>query len=109
MKRACLLAWLLSLLLLASSAFGQSAGPTRVLVLDPESKFLSPKELAGLGNHLRSLAAKYPSLKVLKAPGRGLAELLVPSVFLPRHRVGEHSFGVNPEAIFALSIALNVA
>ena len=49
---------------------------------------------------------------VTSATGRtaaGLAELLVPSVFLPRHRVGEHSFGVNPEAIFALSIALNVA
>jgi hypothetical protein len=63
------------LVLIPGSGFGQSASPRRILVLNPESKFVGAKKLGNLGKHLRSLAERYPSLKVLKAPPGGIKRL----------------------------------
>jgi len=49
-------------------AWGQEAGPTKILVLNPESRVLSPKKLRNLGKHLRSLIKRYPSLEVQEIP-----------------------------------------
>lgn len=59
---------ILPLLLAGWPANGQEAGPTKILVLNPESRVLSPKKLRTLGKHLRSLIKRYPSLEVKEIP-----------------------------------------
>jgi len=59
---------ILPILLAGVPAGGQEAGPTRILVLNPESRVLSPKKLRDLGKHLRSLIRRYPSLEVKEIP-----------------------------------------
>lgn len=49
-------------------AWGQEAGPSKILVLNPESRVLSPNKLRDLGKHLRSLIKRYPSLDVKEIP-----------------------------------------
>ncbi len=58
----------LPLLLAGWSAAGQEAGPKKILVLNPESRVLDPGKLHTLGNHLRSLIRRYPSLEVKEIP-----------------------------------------
>jgi hypothetical protein len=59
---------ILPFLLAGWPAMGQEAGPTKILVLNPESRVLSPKKLRNLGKHLRSLIKRYPSLEVKEIP-----------------------------------------
>lgn len=59
---------ILPFLLAGWPAIGQEAGPTKILVLNPESRVLSPKKLRNLGKHLRSLIKRYPSLEVKEIP-----------------------------------------
>jgi hypothetical protein len=49
-------------------AAGQETGPKKILVLNPESRVLSPNKLRNLGKHLRFLIRRYPSLEVLEIP-----------------------------------------
>ncbi|MBW1811133.1 MAG: PEGA domain-containing protein [Deltaproteobacteria bacterium] len=65
----------LAMVFSGSTAAGQESGPLKILVLDPESRFFKSKKLNDLGNHLRSLAARYPSLSVLKVPGMSVKQL----------------------------------
>jgi hypothetical protein len=58
----------LPLLLAGRPAPGQEAGPKKILVLNPESRVLSPDKLRDLGKHLRSLIKRYPSLEVAEIP-----------------------------------------
>lgn len=67
--------FLLGGLLAGPVSKAQTATPTRVLVLNPESPYLGAGKLAGLGKHLRSLARRYSSLEVIEARGLGAPEL----------------------------------
>jgi hypothetical protein len=59
---------ILPFLLAGWPATAQEAGPTKILVLNPESRVLSPNKLRTLGKHLRSLIKRYPSLEVKEIP-----------------------------------------
>jgi PEGA domain-containing protein len=77
MNRLKVLVGLVVLLLAFSGprAAAQESGPLKILVLDPESKFFKSKKLTEFGNHLRSLAARYASLSVLKVPSMSNKQL----------------------------------
>jgi hypothetical protein len=59
---------ILLFLLAGWPAEAQETGPTKILVLNPESRVLSPRKLRTLGKHLRSLIKRYPSLEVKEIP-----------------------------------------
>ncbi len=50
-------------------AAGQQKGPLSILILNPESRFLNAVKLESLGEELRSLAKRYPSLTINEDPG----------------------------------------
>ena len=59
---------ILPFLLAGWPAAGQETSPKKILVLNPESRVLSPNKLRNLGKHLRSLVKRYPSLEVKEIP-----------------------------------------
>ncbi|HUU03021.1 MAG TPA: PEGA domain-containing protein [Myxococcota bacterium] len=60
---------LVLLCLAVRPAASQQKEPVRILILNPESRFLSSAKLESLGEQLRTLAKRYPSLAICEDPG----------------------------------------
>jgi len=62
---------------LCLTARAQNTGPTRILVLNPETKLLSQARLKKLGQQLRDLVRRYPDVSLVKGPGLDLRLLRI--------------------------------